>query len=38
MSFHGVLMRLFGKFVRGEMISLAVSGGGGAVGVSRKVM
>ena len=31
-------MRLFGKFVSGEMISLAVSGGGGAVGVSRKIM
>jgi hypothetical protein len=38
MSFHGVLMRLFGKLVSGETISLAVSGGSGAVRVSRKIM
>jgi hypothetical protein len=38
MSFHGVLIRLFGKFVSSEMISLAVSGGSGAVGVRRKIM
>ena len=38
MRFHGVLMRLFRKFVSGEMISFAVRGGGDAVGVSRKIM
>jgi hypothetical protein len=38
MSIHGVLMRLLAKFVGGEMISLAVSGGGGVVGVCRKIV
>jgi hypothetical protein len=35
---RGVLMRLSGQFMSGEMISFAVSGGGGNVGVGRKVV
>jgi hypothetical protein len=31
-------MRLRAKFVGGEMISFAVSGGGGIVGVCRKIV
>jgi hypothetical protein len=35
---RGVLVGLSGEFMCGEMISLAVSGGGGNVGVGRKVV
>jgi hypothetical protein len=35
---RGVLMRLSGQFVSGEMISFAVSGGGGSMSVGRKVV
>ena len=35
---RGVLMRLSGQFVSGEMISFAVSGGGGSMSVGRKIM
>jgi hypothetical protein len=35
---EGVLMRLLARFVGSEMISFAVSGGAGAVGVCRKIM
>jgi hypothetical protein len=35
---RGVLMRLSGQFMSGKMISFAVSGGGGNVGVGRKVV
>jgi hypothetical protein len=38
MCIPGVLKGLLGEFVSGEMVSLAMSGGGGVVGVSRKVM
>jgi hypothetical protein len=38
MCIPGMLKSLFRKFVSGEMISFAVSSGGGAVGVRRKVM
>ena len=38
MCIPGVLKRLFGEFVSGEMVSFAVSGGGGAMSVRRKVM
>ena len=38
MCVPGVLKGLFGEFVSGEVVSLAVSSGGGAVGVRRKVM
>jgi hypothetical protein len=35
---RGVLVCLSGQFMSGEMISFAVSGGGGHVGVGRKVV
>jgi hypothetical protein len=35
---RGVLVRLSGQFVSREMISFAVSDGGGSMGVSRKVV
>jgi hypothetical protein len=35
---RGVLVGLSGQFMSGEMISFAVSGGGGNVGVGRKVV
>jgi hypothetical protein len=35
---RGVLVGLSGQFMSGEMISFAVSGGGGHVGVGRKVV
>ena len=38
MGVHGVLMRLRAKFVGGEMISFAVGGGGGVVGVCRNIV
>jgi hypothetical protein len=38
MGIPGVLKRLFGQFVSGEMVSFSVSGCGGTVGVGRKVM
>ena len=38
MGIPGVLKRLFGQFVSGEMVSFSVRGCGGAVGVGRKVM
>jgi hypothetical protein len=31
-------MRLSGQFVSGEMISFAVSGGGGSMSVGRKIV
>jgi hypothetical protein len=33
-----VLVRLFGKFMRGQVISLTVRDGSGGVGVGRQVM
>jgi hypothetical protein len=38
MRVHGLLVRPFGEFVSGQMISFAVGGRGGGVGVSRKVV
>ena len=38
MGVHGVLMRLRAQFVGGEMISFAVGGGGGVVGVCRNIV
>jgi hypothetical protein len=35
---RGVLLGLSGQFMSGKMISFAVSGGGGNVGVGRKVV
>jgi hypothetical protein len=35
---HGVLVRLFGEFVRGQVISLTVRDSSGGVGVGRQVM
>jgi hypothetical protein len=35
---RGVLVRLSGQFVSGEMISFAVSGGGGSMSVGRKIV
>jgi hypothetical protein len=38
MGVHGMLVRLFGEFVSGQMISFAVGYGGGGVGVSCEVV
>jgi len=38
MGVSGVLERLFGEFVSGEMVSFSMRGGVGAMGVRRKVM
>jgi hypothetical protein len=38
MGVHGVLVCLLAKFVGGEMISFAVGGSGGGVGVCRKIV
>jgi hypothetical protein len=38
MGVSGVFERLFGEFVSGEMVSFSMRGGGGAMGVRRKVM
>jgi hypothetical protein len=35
---RGVLVRLSGRFMSGEMISFAMGGGGGSMSVGRKIM
>jgi hypothetical protein len=35
---RGVLVRLSGQFVSGEMISFAMGGGGSSMSVGRKIM
>ncbi len=38
MGVHGVLVRLLAQFMGGEMVSLAVGGGGGLMGMGGQVM
>jgi hypothetical protein len=38
MSVHGVLLRLSGEFVRGEMVSFPMGGCGGGVSMRCKVV